>query len=230
MGTRAFAYCTNLKEVKLPETVLRTCESNTSVNDETFRKTAITSINLKNVTRLGSYTFWACPNLTTIDLKNVQYFGSGTFQNTLKIKRIIAPNIISSSTSGFKGTNFAYGSRTLQLVDFGPQMVFLPKYIRYNQNSDYGYVINGGGWSAVTVVCRSNSFTMDRLSLQCIYRCYCTEEMYDYLKSSTNNNYTGCVYLIGGEQWIAQFGSSDPYANLTQEEYDYYYKDIVEQG
>ena len=54
------------------------------------------------------------------------------------------------------------------------------------------------------------------------------EEMYDYLKSSINNSYTGIVYLIGSSTWESQFGSSDPFANLTQEEYDYYYKDIVE--
>ena len=49
--------------------------------------------------------------------------------------------------------------------------------------------------------------------------------MYDYLKDSNNNSCPGIVYLIGGEEWVEQYGSSDPYANLTPEEKAYYYPD-----
>lgn len=124
------------------------------------------------------------------------------------------------------GSNLCYGVHDIELIDLGANVKYLHGYLRYKSNNIYS-----GTFKNTTVVFRSKSFTFSsKAVLNGCWRCYCTEEMYDYLKNSTYNSYASMVYLIGGAEWTAQFGSSDPYANLTQEEYDYYYKDIVEQG
>ena len=229
MAEKAFKNCTKLREVELSTTLVGTGVSSSSAYGAAVYKTALTTINLKNVIRIGADTFYACPNLTSIDLKKIKYVGNAAFRNTLALKRLILPNIIGGTSGFFQNNSIAYGSLKLALIDFGPNMVGCGQYIRYKNNSDYGYSASSSAWANTTVVFRSKSFVLtSENALQHIYRCYCTEEMYDYLKSSTNNSYTGIVYLIGSSTWESQFGSSDPYANLTQEEYDYYYKDIVE--
>ena len=79
MGTGAFSGCVNLREIELPTTLVATCLNQTNISDETFCKTALTTIDLKNVTRMGSNTFKECPNLSHIDLKKIQYFASDVF-------------------------------------------------------------------------------------------------------------------------------------------------------
>ena len=229
MAENAFKNCTKLREVELPSTLIGTGVSSSSAYGGAFYKTALTTINLKNVTRIGADTFYACPYLSSIDLKKIKYVGGNAFRNTLVLTKIILPNIVSGTSGNFQTLSLAYGSLKLNLVDFGPNMVGCGQYIRYKNNADYGYSASSSAWANTTVVFRSKSFVLtSKNALQHIYRCYCTEEMYDYLKSSINNSYTGIVYLIGSSTWESQFGSSDPFANLTQEEYDYYYKDIVE--
>ena len=224
MGTGAFSGCVNLREIELPTTLVATCLNQTNISDETFCKTALTTIDLKNVTRMGSNTFKECPNLSHIDLKKIQYFASDVFRFTLQLTRLIVPNVI-GETQSFHLTNFAYGSHKLTLIDFGPSMAVCGNYLRYMSNSTYGNPPSG--WSNVTVVFRSKSFVLrsGKQALQGSWRCYCTEEMYDYLKNSSNQSYPGMVYLIGGEEWVEQYGSADPYANLTPEEKAYYYPD-----
>ena len=224
MGTGAFSGCVNLREIELPTTLVATCLNQANISDETFCKTALTTIDLKNVTRMGSNTFKECPNLSHIDLKKIQYFASDVFRFTLQLTRLIVPNVI-GETQSFHLTNFAYGSHKLTLIDFGPSMAVCGNYLRYMLNSTYGNPPSG--WSNVTVVFRSKSFVLrsGKQALQGSWRCYCTEEMYDYLKNSSNQSYPGMVYLIGGEEWVEQYGSADPYANLTPEEKAYYYPD-----
>lgn len=108
-------------------------------------------------------------------------------------------------------------SSGVKMLDIGMELVYLSDFFDY-------------GTSSCVVVIRSKSFTIYKTAFRSASRIYCTSEMYDYLTNSANNNRSSVVYLIGGDDWIARYGSSDPYANLTQEEYDYYYKDIVEQG
>lgn len=194
-----------------------------------FNKSGVTTVNLNNVTHLGENAFYACPNLKNIDLKKIQYIKGCVFKNTLLLEKLILPNYIGgNTTTSWYANSLAYGSRKLSLVDLGPNMLGIGQYIRYNNNSDYGYSMGSSGWSSVTVVFRSKSFVFvnSKNVLQHIWRCYCTEEMYDYLKNSSINSYPNIVYLIGGEQWVAQYGSADPYANLTPEEKAYYYPDV----
>ena len=45
-------------------------------------------------------------------------------------------------------------------------------------------------------------------------------ESLENYKTATNwSKNASVIYAIGGEEWVAQFGSSDEYANLTQQEY-----------
>ena len=215
----AFYYCTKLAEIELPTSV-----TNLGTSTGAFIRTAITEIDLKNVTWAWC-SFQECPNLTVVKDKNITRYHD-TFNKCTKLQRLIVPKAAFSNAWGSMGSNLCYGVHDIELIDLGANVKYLHGYLRYKSNNIYS-----GTFKNTTVVFRSKSFTFSsKAVLNGCWRCYCTEEMYDYLKNSTYNSYASMVYLIGGAEWTAQFGSSDPYANLTQEEYDYYYKDIVEQG
>jgi len=222
MAENAFYKTTNLLEIELPISLTNLRPSSSDLC-ACFYKSGIVEIDLKNVVTVGAGSFNACPNLLRIKAKKVQNIRNELCRNAPKISRIILPSLRDDMT-GYISANLAYGANRLSLVDIGPNLKTIGTYIRYKSNSEYG-----GSWTNTTVVIRSKNFTINKLTFQGCYRTYCTEEMLSYLTNSSNNSYTyNATYVIGGEQWIAQFGSSDPYANLTQEEYDYYYKDMVE--
>lgn len=223
MAENAFYETTNLIEIELPISLTNLRSSSSSDQCNCFYKSGIVEIDLKNVVTVGAGSFYACPNLLRIKAKKVQNIRSELCRNAPKISRIILPSLRDDRTY-YISANLAYGANRLSLVDIGPNLKTIGIYIRYKNNPEYG-----GSWTNTTVVIRSKNFTINRLTFQGCYRTYCTEEMLSYLTNSSNNGHTyNATYVIGGEQWIAQFGSSDPYANLTQEEYDYYYKDMVE--
>lgn len=168
-------------------------------------------INLKNVTHAINGTFNGCAQLVNVDAKKFKY-GNGVFQST-GIKRLILPNAIGGNAAD-KG-NFGGLVRQCSncMVDMGPNLAYIGGLYCY--------------WGSVTTIIRSKNFTLlAKNAFQSATRIYCTSEMYDYLKDTNYNSYTNVVYLIGGEQWVAQYGSADPYANLTAEEKAYYYPDV----
>ena len=40
-----------------------------------------------------------------------------------------------------------------------------------------------------------------------------------YKADATWSAASAYIFAIGGEEWVEQFGSSSPYANLTEQEY-----------
>lgn len=212
LGINSFVGCTNLVEIDFP-TSLRTIGSYSSIG--VMNRTALVNIDLKNVTT-AYIGFTDCTSLLRVNAKYLQ-LTYGTFNGCTKLKRVIVPNLTNNNSSA-NGFNSFRNCSNLELVDIG-----------MNLNRMGNLAFNSSGKAVVVI--RSKSFTTtNNTSLSAAKRIYCYSEMYDYLTTSSHNSSPGKVYLIGGEQWIADFGSSDVWADLTQEEYDYYYKDIVEQG
>lgn len=203
-----FYNCSNLSEIEIPESL--TALGGYSLTGP-FGNCALKKINLKNVTHAINGTFNGCTQLVNVDAYKFKY-GNGVFQST-GIKRLILPNAIGGNAAD-KGH---FGGLVRQcyncMVDIGPNLAYI--------GGLYCYM------GSVTTIIRSKNFTLlAKNAFQSATRIYCTSEMYDYLKDTNYNSYTNVVYLIGGEQWVAQYGSVDPYANLTAEEKAYYYPDV----
>lgn len=210
LGVNSFVNCTALVEIDFP-TSLKTIGSYSSTG--VMNQTAVVNIDLKNVTTV--YVGFAnCSSLLNVRAKYLQ-FTYGTFNGCSKLKRVILPNL-TNNNSNANGFNSLRGCTNLELADIG-----------MNLNRMGNLAFNSSGKAVVVI--RSKSFTTTHnTSLSAAKRIYCYSEMYDYLKTSSHNSSPGKVFLIGGDQWVADFGSTDDWADLTQEEYDYYYKDIVE--
>ena len=207
----SFVNCTALTEIEFP-TSLKTLGAYSSTG--VLNKTSIVNIDLKNVTT-AYIGFESCTSLLRVNAKYLQ-LTYGTFNGCTKLKRVIVPNLTNNDSSA-NGFNSFRNCSNLELADIG-----------MNLNRMGNYAFNSSGKAVVVI--RSKSFTTTHnTSLSAAKRIYCYYEMYDYLKTSSHNSSPGKVFLIGGDQWVADFGSTDEWADLTQEEYDYYYKDIVEE-
>lgn len=80
-----FRDCTNLASVTLPDTLNR-------IGNNTFKSTAITSIDLKNVTEI-SYTAFYDTKLTSIDLSNIVHVtGYNVFHSCTNLISVTFPN------------------------------------------------------------------------------------------------------------------------------------------
>lgn len=208
----AFQATTNLEEIEFPTSLVTLGAYS---NDVVFSNCKFISIDMKNVS--ATYNgLNACTSLVYVNAKNLKTAHIG-FQGCSSIKRIVLPNLATRNTNGYNGGSMLRQCTALELADIGSGVTYF---------ADYAI----GQDTQCTAVLRSKNFTISKNAFYNIKRIYCTSEMYDYLHNSSYNNSSGRVYVIGGTEWVADFGSSDVWADLTQEEYDYYYKDIVEQG
>jgi len=202
-----------LSAIKIPDSLLYL--GNWS-GDGVFGYTHLKEFDAKNAVRANNGTFAYCALLSEVKAKHLKNT-TATFRNCPKLNRLILPSLTNNTNASIGNGGSMLQSSGVKMCDIGSNLVYLADYFDY-------------GTSSCVVVIRSKSFTINKNAFRSSIRVYCTSEMYSYLTNSTNNARPGIVYEIGSEDWVSRYGSADPYANLTQEEYDYYYKDIVEQG
>ncbi len=85
----AFAYCTTIKDVKLPDTV-------TEIGVGGFYScTRLQSINLQKVTSVGRLAFYNCQSLTTVELStDLDYFGKDVFKDTPIVTNAVGTELV----------------------------------------------------------------------------------------------------------------------------------------
>ena len=155
----SFGYCEKLAQVTLPKSL-------TKIPDGCFSSTAISSIDLSNITEIGQSAFTGCKNLTSIDLTNTTYIDDWAFRdcvnlsnltssakvetigrdafNNTAITSIVLPNIIEICGSAFKKTS---DLPQIKLIDFGSKLTTI---------TNYGY-FNAGAKNIETMIFRSET-------------------------------------------------------------------------
>ena len=107
IGNYAFAGCTNIKDIKLPETL-------ESIGYMVFGNcTGLESIKIPSkVKTIGQNAFWCCSNLKEINLpEGIENIGSDFIKET-KIEKIKIPKSLKSGSSAL------YGANELKKVEF----------------------------------------------------------------------------------------------------------------
>jgi len=98
IGKEAFFQCTNLKEIKLPESLLY-------IDDSAFYQTSITEVSIpKNITFLGEFAFFDCANLCTINIPEGIKELHSTFLDCSSLKEIKLPISLEIIDGAFSGT------------------------------------------------------------------------------------------------------------------------------
>ena len=116
VGSYAFAYCSSLTLIDLPQaTLIRNstfyaCGSLTSVSlpqattigTNAFANCySLASINSPQVTTIGSYAFSYCSSLTSVNLPQATSIGAGAFANCYSLASINSPQVTSIGAGAF---------------------------------------------------------------------------------------------------------------------------------
>ena len=92
IGHFAFAYCSSLTSITIPNSV-------TSIGERAFSSChSITSITIPNsVMNIGSGSFWGCSSLTSINIPNsIMSIGNYVFEDCSSLTSITLPNSVTS--------------------------------------------------------------------------------------------------------------------------------------
>ena len=148
IGNHAFAYCSNLTSITVPNSV-------TSIEEWAFWNcTSLTSITIPNsVTSIGKYAFWNCTSLSSITIPNsVTSIGKSAFQQCTSLSAITIPdNVTSIEEQAFYGcsalTSVEWNAKTyntatgygpfqnvreqITIFTFGDSIESIPNYLCY---------------------------------------------------------------------------------------------------
>ena len=199
MPAHYFSYCVNLKELD--------CRN---ILDRSVSTTLICM-------------FDHCSALQRIILSKWRTFGSASTTNGDRnwigncpmLTKLILPSIVNyhaisdGNTSGFK------------MIDLGPN------YANTANASSCNYSFN----SNMTAIIRAATPpTLGTSVTIAVKKLYVPAESVDLYKAAARWSARASVtYAIGGAEWIAEFGSADEYANLTEQEYADTYGWLAEQ-
>lgn len=234
-----FSYCANL--ISAADILFKGYASAYTMT-ECFRGcTSLKSIpDLSHMTINSNYgadrMFYDCVALEDAIINNYttsSYFGEGMFVGCAALKRLC----ISNSMSGFSANLSTNSSRAAISLCTSLARVILPKVTvvgaLYTANDAGRNALEMMDWGpTVTMVGSNDQKTNSNTILVCrattppsfniltsltVGRVYVPSSALSSYQSSTVWA-TASLYAIGGAEWIAEFGSSDEYANLTNEE------------
>lgn len=206
------------------------------------------------VTQLTATAFRLCTQLETVDCRNISSFGTGdpqTWRNCYSMTRLVLSKI---GQIGYQGSinasrSILYNANklkrlilpsvatyrmlsdtaypiTLTMLDMGGKLVNFCNYSSSSYNSLY-FGING---STTVVIRRATPATGNTRFINPIRKLYVPESSLNDWKASTSfSGISSYIFAIGGAEWIAEFGSADEYANLTEQEYADTYGWLAEQ-
>lgn len=169
----------------------------------------------------SSNTFGNCTNLYKIILsscKTIGFVGNvnnqrAIFYNCNNLTRLVMPTLEKFYAIGqYNGTE-----TKLSMVDIGNKL----------SNIEGGNKRLSSTTSTVVIRAKSptssiNSFLFRRLYVP-------SDAVEVYKNDSVWSSFASKTYAIGGAEWIAEFGSADEYANLTEQEYADTYGWLAEQ-
>ena len=164
---------------------------------------------LKTANSEGFHPFRDCGNLHKVNLRSMAFVGTTSsinanrsmFYKCWSLKRLILPSVTNARVLADGSTP----ALSLTMYDIGPNCVNinLPRI-----NTSTGVLIMRGApatvqgtptWPAKIYVPSAN--------------------LGNYRTATTWVNAASKIFAIGGEEWVADFGSTNEYANLTEEEY-----------
>ena len=234
-----------LDVTKMPSGItLAQCQAVTSLSTKFAKNSLITKFNelqmFTAVTLLAPGSFTNCAALMELDCRNITgYTGSSTLiqmfngctslyrlilskwstfgaagnvnasrdwlGNCTSLTRLILPSVVSFHAISNGNTS------GVTMVDLGPN------YTTTNNASSSGYNFN----STKTVIVRAETPPSLGTSVTiAVRKLYVPADSVDLYKAAERWSARASVtYAIGGAEWIAEFGSSDEYANLTEQEY-----------
>ena len=166
-----------------------------------------------------SRIFSGCSKLVKLVLRDFSGdFGfSGSINNNRSIllncsslKRLIMPSCINIDNLSY-GNTIAFG-----LMDFGEDFKILSRY------TGTGYVNGLGITNETIIVIRSTTpATGNAVQIGRIRKLFVPESsLQEWKESASFSAAAAYIFPIGGEEWVNLYGSTDEYANLTQQEYE----------
>lgn len=165
------------------------------------------------VTSLERGVFNGCINLSKIYLRNIThintYFsGTNTPFDNVALTKIILPNLRTSGNNLFKAT------KNTTIIDIGPNYTtaFYQMASGSVPQKTHTYILRS------TQMLSLNDTGTYNFNPKAIY---VPANLLDIYKSNSEWSayWSNIIYAIGGEEWVAQFGSTDEYADLTEQEY-----------
>ena len=162
---------------------------------------------LKTSRSEGYHPFRNCTSLYKVNLRSMAWVGyDGTtntnrsmFYNCSSLKRLVLPNTtnarVLSDSSGFSLTMYDIGSKLVNI-----NLVSI--------NKSTGVLVLRGAPPSI----QSTSSIPHRIYVH-------SEYLEQYKEATGWANYAAKIFAIGGEEWVTQFGTTNEYANLTEEEY-----------
>lgn len=165
------------------------------------------------LTSLVRGAFNGCTNLTNICLRNVTYIdthysGTNTPFDNVGLQKIILPNLRTSGNNLFRAT------KSTTIIDIGPNYTsaFYQMASGSVPKKKHIYIIRSTQMLATN---ETGTYNFDPKAI------FVPANLLDTYKSNSawSAYWYNVIHAIGGEEWVAQFGSSDEYADLTQQEY-----------
>ena len=162
---------------------------------------------------LGRGVFNGCTNLSQINLRNITYIdshysGTNTPFDNVALTKIILPNLRTSGNNLFKAT------KNTTIIDIGPNYTtaFYQMASGSVPQKTHTYILRS------TQMLSLNDTGTYNFNPKAIY---VPANLLDTYKNNSawSSYWSNVIHAIGGEEWVTQFGSSDEYADLTQQEY-----------
>lgn len=164
---------------------------------------------LKTANSEGFHPFRDCGNLHKVNLRSMAFVGTTASINATRsmfykcgsLKRLILPSVTNARVLADSSTP----ALSLTMYDIGPNCVNI-NLTRINTST--GVLIMRGAPATVqgTPTWPSKIFVPSNYLDQ-------------YKEATTWVNASSKIYEIGGAEWGAEYGSSNAYANLTEQEY-----------
>lgn len=164
---------------------------------------------LKTANSEGFHPFRDCGNLHKVNLRSMAFVGTtltinanrSMFYKCGSLKRLILPSVTNARVLADSSTS----ALSLTMYDIGPNCVNI-NLTRINTST--GVLIMRGAPATVqgTPTWPSKIFVPSNYLEQ-------------YKEATTWVNASSKIYEIGGAEWVAEYGSSNAYANLTEQEY-----------
>lgn len=167
---------------------------------------------LKTSNSEGYRPFSNCTSLYKVNLRFMAFVGftgsinanRSMFYHCYALKRLVLPNTTNARLLADSGPS-------LTMFDIGNKLVYIN--LRCINTSTGVLVLRG----APPSIQSTNSIPA---------KIYVYGEYLEEYKAATGwTTYAAKIFAIGGEEWVADFGSTNEYANLTEEEYQDNYAD-----
>ena len=180
IGNSAFAYCTNLTDITLPESV-------TSIGNSAFRDcSSLTDITLpEGVTSIGERAFGGCSSLTAIVLpKNVKYIYSEAFAGCSELTDVYcyAESVPSTKADAFDGSYPEYATLHVPTNALGSYKATAP-------------------WNCFgNIVC----LTDEDMGIEQLTNDNSQQTIYDLCGRRVDNPVKGGIYIVDGKKMMVK--------------------------